>query len=258
VVRQPALPLWRRVVFVDWHDVLSRSPYWASVVTEARHPLHRPLRVALGRLYGNPELMAGWTTGRLRTEDVVAALGVEPVGRYDADWLCRRVEADCRLMRVNVELLRVLQVVRERAFVVVATDNVPPFARTFRHAAGARRLVPAPVDDTLASWAPLCDDLICSSDVGIRKEADPVAFFGPYLAACGLRFEDALLIDDRSANCSAFRAAGGSALRWTMHTDPLELLTTAVENWLPLAPSEPPEPEPAEVEPHPAEPHPVG
>ncbi|KAB8189234.1 hypothetical protein FH608_041140 [Nonomuraea phyllanthi] len=32
-----------RVVFVDWHGVLSRDPFWASIRDEPRHPLHSQL-----------------------------------------------------------------------------------------------------------------------------------------------------------------------------------------------------------------------
>jgi hypothetical protein len=235
VVRQPALPLWRRVVFVDWHGVLSRSPFWASIVTDPRHPLNRPLRARLGRLYGDQALMAAWMTARRATADVVGAMGVEGGARYGTDYLCRQLERDCRVMRVNVELLRVLRTVQARAFVVVATDNVDSFAETFRRLAARRepRVVPEPEPaDTLAAWAGACDDLVCSSDVGVLKSGDARAFFGPYLAACGLEFGDALLIDDGSENCTAFRAAGGAALRWTMHTDPLSDVTDTLRAWL--------------------------
>jgi hypothetical protein len=271
VVRQPALPLWRHVVFVDWHGVLSRSPFWASIVTDPRHPLNRPLRAKLGRLLGDQVLMGDWMTGRRSTADVVAGMGVEGGVRYGTDYLCRQLEKDCRAMRVNVDLLRALQPVRERAFVVVATDNVDSFADVYRRLAARPhpRVVrvpdaepvpgsgPAPTpgpgpgpgptpttgeaptagsppdaDDSLATWATSWDDLVCSSDVGVLKGGDPHAFFGPYLAACGLGFADALLIDDRSDNCAAFRSMGGTALRWTMHTDPLADVRGVIENWL--------------------------
>ena len=242
MVRQPALPLWRHVVFVDWHGVLSRSPFWSSIVTDPRHPLNRPLRARLGRLFGDLDVMTAWMTGARATPDVVAAMGVENVPRYGTDYLCRQLERDCRSMRVNVELLRALQPVRERAFVVVATDNVDTFADVFRRLA-ARPSTVAP-DDSLGAWATACDDLLCSSDVHALKGSDPQAFFGPYLAACGLGFADALLIDDRSDNCTAFRAAGGTALRWTMHTDPLDEVTTTLATWLDSTPTHRPVPTP--------------
>ena len=29
---QAPLALWRRVIFVDWHGVLSRDPFWISIL----------------------------------------------------------------------------------------------------------------------------------------------------------------------------------------------------------------------------------
>jgi FMN phosphatase YigB (HAD superfamily) len=224
------------VVFVDWHDVLSRTPYWASIVADRAHPLHGPLRARLGRLYADPALVADWMTGRRSSLEVATWLDLDGGARATPEALCRVLERDCRSMRVNVELLRLLRTTRERAFVVIASDNVDAFAATYRRLT-ARRERPRPVPDSvppdsLAAWATSCDDLICSSEVGALK-ADPGRFFGPYLRACGLYFEDALLIDDRSDNCAAFRDAGGTALRWTMHGDPVEEVLATLAGWLP-------------------------
>ncbi len=63
--------------------------------------------------------------------------------------------------------------------------------------------------ETLADWAVICDDLICSSHVAALKAEDPRAFFGPWLAANGMGFADAVLIDDRVDNCTAKQRAAG-------------------------------------------------
>lgn len=236
VVQQPALPLWRRVVFVDWHGVISRSPYWSTILSDRRHPLHSALRSRLGRLFSDADLLGAWMTGRLSTIDVVDRLEVTEGTRYTPEHLRRHLERDCRSMRVNTDLMTVLRVVRDRAFVVIATDNVDCFAETFRRLTTRRGgrpdpLAESPPPDSLAAWASSCDDLVCSSEVGALK-ADPPAFYGAYLRACGLGFADALLIDDRTDNCEAFELAGGAALRWTMHADPLAEIVHTIESWL--------------------------
>ena len=76
---------------------------------------------------------------------------------------------------------------RAEAMVVVATDNMDCFARVFEDARHRRgRLNRA--WETLADWAVICDDIICSSQAGVLKSEDPQAFFGPWLAAHKGRF----------------------------------------------------------------------
>jgi hypothetical protein len=230
-VQQPALDLWRRAVFVDWHGVLSRAHYWASILDDERHPLRGQLQAALDGLFQDEERLGDWMTGRQSADQVVATLGVEPVGRYTASYLRLQLDRDCRTMAVNVTLLRALRAGRDRAFVVIATDNSDSFAEAYRRLAARRGRWRETTAATLAAWATCCDDLICSSDMGTLK-GDPGAFFGPYLRASGLGFPDALLIDDAARNCDAFRSMGGTAIRWSMDADPIEPLAEALQDWV--------------------------
>jgi FMN phosphatase YigB (HAD superfamily) len=80
--------------------------------------------------------------------------------------------------------------------------------------------------------AALLDDIICSSTTGVFKAESPEAFFGPWLDASCLRFEDALLIDDRSENCDAFVACGGSAVHWRAELHDRHLALAEVRAWI--------------------------
>jgi hypothetical protein len=231
-VQQPALDLWRRAVFVDWHGVLSRSRFWASILDDEGHPLRSQLQTGLDRLFGDDERLAGWMTGKHSADQVVEGLGIEPVGRYTTSYLRLQLDRDCRTMPVNVTLMRMLRAVRDRAFVVIATDNSDSFAQTYRRSAARRGHWRETKAQTLAAWATCADDLICSSEVGTCKAEDPDAFFGPYLRASGLGFEDSLLIDDAEHNCEAFRSLGGTAICWSMDDDPLEPLAATVHEWV--------------------------
>ena len=73
--------------------------------------------------------------------------------------------------------------------------------------------------ETLADWAVVCDDIICSSDVAALKADDPQAFFGPWLDRHGVGFPDAVLLDDRADNCAAFTTFGGATIRRKMGAD---------------------------------------
>jgi hypothetical protein len=83
-----------------------------------------------------------------------------------------------------------------------------------------------------ADWAVICDDIICSSQAGTLKSEDPQAFFGPWLAAHGVGFTDAVLIDDRADNCAAFTSQGGTAIQWKMGTSDIVEAASLLRQWL--------------------------
>jgi hypothetical protein len=130
-----------------------------------------------------------------------------------------------------VALFEVLHRMRAEAMVVVATDNMDCFARVFEHARNRRRRLNR-ARETLADWAVICDDIICSSQAGALKSEDPQTFFGPWLAIHGVGFTDAVLIDDRADNCAAFTSQGGAAIQWKMGTSELSEVTTRLRQWL--------------------------
>src|SRR5262249_27649712 len=86
--------------------------------------------------------------------------------------------------------------------------------------------------ETLADWAVICDDIICSSNVATLKADDPRQFFGPWLDRHGMRFTDAVLIDDRADNCAAFTGCGGTAIQWKMGANEVSDAITALNRWL--------------------------
>jgi len=151
--------------------------------------------------------------------------------RFGEDFLVRRLHSDCARMRVNVELFEVLHSFKSRAIVVLATDNMDCFSRTFDRVRSRRRR-PTLGSETMAGWAVVCDDIICSSEVGALKAEDPVGFFGPWLSEYDLSFSNALLIDDRADNCDAFRGQGGSAVQWKMRENDISEVRQSVGRWL--------------------------
>ena len=224
------MPLWRRVVFVDWHGVLSDEPFWSSIRQSPTHPLRPRLETKLGEIFSS-STVHDWMKGLLSSDDIVAGMRLNLDGRYREDYLFRRLDEDVRRMQVNVELFSALRDFKSYAVVVLATDNMDCFARTFATML-TRASRPSDTAETLAAWAKVCDDYICSSDVGALKAQDPVAFFGPWLTDSGFGFGDALLIDDRADNCAAFQEQGGSTVRWRMGQNDISEVAGAVHEWL--------------------------
>jgi FMN phosphatase YigB (HAD superfamily) len=233
-VRQGILPLWRHVIFVDWHGVLSRDPFWTSILGSARHPLRSRLEAKLGEIFAHGAPTGHeWMKGIRSSDEIVAAMAVELPGRFKSDYLQRRLERDCRRMTINVELLSALRTVRQKmpVAIVIATDNMDCFARAFDYLRRHTRR-PYAASSRLADWAVFCDDIICSSDLGKLKSEDPVGFFGPWLVEYELSFSDSLLIDDRTDNCHAFTRAGGAAVQWKMGAGDTDEVTRSIDNWL--------------------------
>lgn len=225
-------PLFGRVIFSDWHGVLSRDPFWVSIRASASHPLHERLEAGMAGIFASENHTASeWMKGLLSSEQVIAEMGIHLDRRFQGDFLARRLDVDCARMRVNVELFDVLRAMRAEAMVVIATDNMDCFARAFTRAR-RRRQRPPRDRETLADWAVICDDLICSSDVAALKSENPEAFFGPWLGQHGLGFADALLIDDRADNCDAFASCGGAFIKWKMGSSDIADAVAQLKEWL--------------------------
>jgi FMN phosphatase YigB (HAD superfamily) len=226
------VPLWGRVIFSDWHGVLSRDPFWVSIRGSATHPLHNRLEAGMAGIFASErDLANGWMKGLLSSGQAIAEMGIQLDRRFRDDFLARRLDVDCARMRVNVELFELLRTLRAEAMVVIATDNMDCFARAFEKARSRRRRL-TDQRETLADWAVICDDIICSSDVATLKSENPRAFFGPWLASYGLRFADTVLIDDRADNCAAFASCGGATIQWKMGTHDISEATAQLKEWL--------------------------
>lgn len=230
-MKQFMLPLWRQVVFVDWHGVLSNDIFWKSILANRRHPLRSQLEKKLAGIFASDQpTLHEWMKGLRSSAEIISAMHIQLPPRFKQDYLHRRLAADCRRMKVNVGLLEILQMYLSKAFVVVATDNMDCTVSAFedlRKRTFRRESAP----DTLAAWAAWCDDIVCSSDVGKLKGEDPEAFFGPWLSAHGLTFTEALLIDDRADNCEAFVLAGGAAIQWKLGSNHISELVKPLERW---------------------------
>jgi FMN phosphatase YigB (HAD superfamily) len=189
------LPLWRRVVFVDWHGVLCRDVFWQSILGNPKHPYHKELSRATSALFRDRgDTVRLWMRGELDAQQVINSLNVSLDRRCRPDFLTRRLAADLKRMRVFDELLHAIP---GYCFLVLATDNMASFLEQLR---------------AFKSVASSVNSVLCSAVLGVLKSENPERFFGPWLGAHGLAFSDALLIDDSRKNCELFSAAGGASI----------------------------------------------
>jgi FMN phosphatase YigB (HAD superfamily) len=241
----PKLPLWSLVVFVDWHGVLSRDRFWASITDAGERPRNDPvrrrMREAIERIFENGNILDPWMRGQLSFKDVLKGLHVGLDGRFRDCFLERRLLEDCRRMKVNSDLIRILRAASSKAFIVVATDNMDCFYEQASLIRGSHRSGRNGDAHLLRDAISYFDDILCSSSVGTLKAERPTEFFGPWLDYHRLSFAQALLLDDVETNCAAFKKAGGTAIR-TLKTDFDEgfiRVGPLIAQWLGQVPSDP-------------------
>jgi hypothetical protein len=131
--RMNQAPLLGRVIFSDWHGVLSRDPFWTSIRRSATHPLHAQLEAGMAGVFDPSRSTASeWMKGLLSSDQVIAEMGIQLPGPFRDDFLARRLDLDCARMKVNVDLFEVLRAAQAEAIVVVATDNMDCFTRAHK------------------------------------------------------------------------------------------------------------------------------
>jgi FMN phosphatase YigB (HAD superfamily) len=231
------LPLWSRVVFVDWSGVLSDDVFWTSIRKNTRHPLHRILTEASEAFFNERVTDFGaWMRGRKDLTEVVHELDIYfNDGRFPdiVKFLVRRAYEDCAQMEVNAGAMEIVRAVRCSCFLVLATDNTDFFLDTINRLR-SKTLASVRSQSRLAHVAREFDDVLCSAALGVLKGEAPEAFFGGWLSSRGLTFSDAVLLDDSLENCRAFASLGGFAIQVPRQPSKpvLEQITKVLEEWL--------------------------
>lgn len=211
---------WNKVIFVDWHGVLSHDPFWISILHNEQHPLHSSLSKAAKKLFEkNDDLVRDWMRGDITASQIVDGLQIELEPEFPRDYLTRKSVDDCQLMRVNIQLPPLLQAAQQTGTaIVLATDNMDCFHDAILKARQTSTRLRATKTTTFSTTARLFDDVLCSSTQRMLKREDPQRFFANWLSSHALDFSDALLLDDLEVNCSAFRATGGTAMQITLES----------------------------------------
>lgn len=194
------LSIWKSVLFVDWHGVLSESVLWSSIAASQGHPYQPLVSSIRAKIFdNNPHLANRWMTGKISSEYIASISdAAQPQdARFGKDFVLRRLMDDCRSPELNKELMDAIRSIKKSTYVVVATDNMDCFTKAT-----------LPTIERIG----LFDGVICSSDVGVLKSESPDQFFGKWLNDHGIRVEDAVLIDDGKKNCNAFAKLGGRSI----------------------------------------------
>src|SRR5260370_28829430 len=88
----PQLPLSGRVIFSDWHGVLSRDAFWASILQHSGHPLHAELKAGIAGVFNRDANTAEeGVVGRLSSGEGVDGVGIRPRARLGGGLLVARL-----------------------------------------------------------------------------------------------------------------------------------------------------------------------
>jgi hypothetical protein len=226
------LPLFSKIIFVDWHGVVSQEYFLGSILKRQEHSQHHRLKRKLELAFSTNGLIESWMRGDTTSEKVVENFGLGRGKRYSASFISNRLIEDCYSMDLDSDVVDLLLHMRNFIPVVIATDNMDCFSEAVkrrRSTASDGRVFSK--KSNFNRWVIGCSDIICSSDIGVLKSDDTNAFFGPTLEKYGVCFEDALLVDDRTDNCYNFEACGGTSLKWKNGVNPVEELRSRLGDW---------------------------
>jgi FMN phosphatase YigB (HAD superfamily) len=188
------LPLREKVIFVDWHGVLSTEVFWSSILNNPNDELHNKMKCACRNLFTNQmDIVDAWMRGHICSENVLEELDIDT----DKEILLHKLNEDCKKMSVNPKLVNVLKQFRKSNFVVIATDNMDCFYHSL---------------DSNHEVQQNFDAVLCSSEIGVLKGENTNRFFKPWLDSHNLSFSQAVLVDDSPTNCAKFEEVGGTAI----------------------------------------------
>lgn len=190
------LPVLPRVIFVDWHGVLSEARFWTSI---RDHPVINTsidFDRALDTIF-TTDVVDEWMRGHLSTRDVVARFLVGEDNPLLVAFLEQQVIRECAQSSTRRRLVQTLKTLKGTHHLVLATDNMDCFSAALPRRGDLRSVF---------------DDYLTSTDVGVLKAEDPRRFFGPWLDDHQVHIQDALLVDDRPKNCDRFCELGGQAI----------------------------------------------
>lgn len=199
---QRPLPVFERVVFVDWHGVLSNRRLWANfdISPEDKQPFERNLNDLF-----SSHLIDEWMRGRCTAEQIAAHLLLDiDDSRLSVQRVVDHAISQMIAVKMRERLRKLLWRLRKTHAVVLATDNMDVFDRAATRRNDIRRTF---------------DDYLNSCYVGALKDESPTRFFGDWLDAYGLGFADATLIDDRQTNGRGFVHHGGRFIHFNGSKD---------------------------------------
>jgi FMN phosphatase YigB (HAD superfamily) len=187
-----------RTLFIDFDGTICHDRFWRGLKPDEYTQVQNIL------FSGKNTLVADWMRGRYSSEEINRAVEIETSLPYDYLW--QVFVSDCETMFVDPKIIELIQVLRKRYHVVLITGNMDCFTR-----------FTVPALKLEASF----DEIVNSYYEGQLKTENAGATFVKYTKG---DISEAILIEDSTKSCEAFRLLGGTAYQVTIPKDTLKFL----------------------------------
>lgn len=206
-----------KVIFIDWNKTLSFSLFWDHLKDlEESNPMH--LNNIQNSLFGKLDhLVKPWMRGEYTTEYIVQKLAEET--GLDYEHLLKEFILSCQTMKIDPEVLSVIQQLRKKGIkVVIATDNMDALDRWTRSSLKLNENF----DDILNSYS-------IKALKGDITEDGESAFFMNYLKEHKLKKNETVLLDDSQIKDEIAKKHGIDFIHITTENTLLKVLNTLLD-----------------------------
>lgn len=200
----------KNIVFIDWHNTLSWSKYWESLLGK-----NTDFTKVVDDFFAfEKEMEAKWMLGKLRSEDIVKLISSR--SGLSEDLLWQTFVSDCQKMHIDPKAISLIKKIKEKYIVVLVTGNMDCFSRFTVPALGLDKLF---------------DRIINSADVGyLKTDYDGKTFTDCFKQYSISDFSKSFLLDDSEKTCTLFDKIGGRALRVNAKEDTITHLNSILKN----------------------------
>lgn len=188
-----------RTLFIDFDGTICHDRFWRSLNEDAY------IKVQSLLFNGQNQIVSNWMKGDYSSEDINQLVAKETGIEYDSLWGV--FVSDCKTMKVEPEILKMINNLRKRFHVVLITGNMDCFSRF---------TVPS------LRLNEYFDVIVNSFDEKQLKSENDGDSFKKYVRG---EIVDAILIEDSEKSCETFKSLGGTAYRVTFPGDTLKYLT---------------------------------
>lgn len=184
------------ILFIDFYKTLNHDAYWRSLPVNEQNKIQNFLfenRIAL---------VEDWMRGKYTAEQINQILSEHLNISYNNLW--NTFVQDCRTVKIQQDILKSINKLREKYFVILLTDNMDNFTRYTQPALKLENYF---------------DFISNSFDQRMLKKDNSGKLFLKYTRLYNTKVQDCISLDDSQTVCEVFTKLGGVAYLVTPEED---------------------------------------